>query len=201
MTRRRKRWLLWGSLVSIPLLIVSPFVLVVSFQICCAHKHCIKQTGIAFRVYAADHEGRFPADTNGFGNALLLLVKGGFLGDTNGHYSVGPITGPGDDGEVFREALRTGQRIPEEKCSRVYIQGLSETNNPQIVILFDKKPTMGGDHFRRPWGPLLREVCFVDGSMQRILEKSWAAFSSNQVELLVGDGFDRATAKHYFQIP
>jgi hypothetical protein len=35
-----------------------------------------------------------PYDTNVFGNALLLLVKGGYLGDTGGVYSIGPITGP-----------------------------------------------------------------------------------------------------------
>lgn len=199
--RRRTKWVLLGSLVCVPLLFVLAFVFVVFFNVFHAHEHCIKQTGLAFRLYAADHGGMFPSDTNGFGNALLLLVKGGFLGDTNGHYSIGPLTGPGDDGEVFREALRTGQRIPEEKCSRVYIQGLSEENNHQIVILFDKKPTPGGDHFRRPWGPLLREVCFVDGSMQCIQEDHWPAFSSNQVELLVQAGFHRSKAAHYFQIP
>ncbi|HNU53101.1 MAG TPA: hypothetical protein PKJ98_19585 [Verrucomicrobiota bacterium] len=177
------------------------FACVLFFNLFHAHEHCIKQTGAAFRSYATEHDGKFPADTNGFGNALLLLVKGGYLGDTNGHYGVGPITGPGDDGEVFREALRTGLRIPEEKCSRVYIQGLSKANNPRLVILFDKRPTPGSDHFHRPWGPLLREVCFLDGSMQCIQESSWPAFASNQVELLVQEGFERAQATHYFHIP
>jgi hypothetical protein len=179
---------------------VLAFACVVFFNQFHAHEHCIKQAGVAFRLYASEHDGMFPSDTNGFGNALLLLVKDGFLGDTNGHYSIGPITGPGDDGKVFREALQTGQRIPEEKCSRIYIQGLSE-ENVQSVILFDKKPTPGGDHFRRPWGPLLREVCLADGSMQVISEANWPAFSSNQVELLVQAGFERSKAAHYFQIP
>ncbi|MEI9863094.1 MAG: hypothetical protein WDN00_00755 [Limisphaerales bacterium] len=44
------------------------------------HQHCIKQTSLAFNVYASDHNGQFPASTNGFGNALLLLVQGGYLG-------------------------------------------------------------------------------------------------------------------------
>jgi hypothetical protein len=101
---------------------------------------------------------------------------------------------------VFREALKTGARIPEEKCSRIYIQGLSETNNPQIAILFDKKPTPGGDHFRRPWGPLLREVCMLDGSMEVIREENWPAFSRRQIELLVEDGMNRGAAEHYYRI-
>jgi hypothetical protein len=164
------------------------------FNVFHAHEHCIKETGLAFRDYALGHFGNLPADTNGFGNALLLLVKGEYS-------SIGEITGPGDDGREFREALKTGAPIPDEKCSRIYIQGLSETNNPQIAILWDKKPTRGGDHFRRPWGPLLREACLLDGSMKVIPETSWAAFVSNQVELLVQDGMPRTTARHYYEIP
>src|SRR6185295_9535901 len=100
-------------------------------------------------------------------------------------------------GEIFSEALKTGARIPEDKCSRIYIQGLSENNNPDVAILFDKKPTPGGDHFRRPWGPLLREVCMLDGSMQVIREENWPSFSKNQIELLVQEGIERSTAKRY----
>ena len=197
---RRKKWVIWGSLILCPIFFVAAFVLMMVFNAFHAHEHCIKQAGLAFKMYSMDNNGKLPYDTNGFGNALLLLVKSGHLGDTNGQYSIGPITGPGDDGKLFREAIKTGARIPEEKCSRVYIQGLSETNNPEIAILFDKKPTPGGDHFRRPWGPLVREVCLLDGSMQVIPDKSWSRFSSSQVELLVQDGIARETAQHYHQL-
>ncbi len=177
---------MWGSLIFIPVFLVAAFICMAVFNVFHAHEHCIKQAGLAFRTYALDNNGDFPYDTNGFGNALLLLVKGGYLGDdTNGQYSIGPITGPGDDGRVFRGALKTGAPIAEQKCSRIYIQGLSETNNPNIAILWDKKSSPGGNHFHRPWGPLLREVCLLDGSMQVVPEKNWAAFSGNQVELLV----------------
>jgi hypothetical protein len=37
--------------------------------------------------------------------------------------------------------------------------------------------------------------------MPIIPEKDWAAFASNQVELLVKDGIPRATAWHYYEIP
>ena len=74
--------------------------------------------------------------------------------------------------------------IPEEKCSRVYVQGLCETNSPEIAILFDRYSTPGGDHFHSPWRPLVREVCMLDGSMQVIRETNWAQFSSSQIELL-----------------
>jgi hypothetical protein len=43
------------------------------------HQHCIKITGSAFSLYAADHNGVLPFSTNGFGTALLSLVKEGYL--------------------------------------------------------------------------------------------------------------------------
>ncbi len=200
-TKPRKIWVFLGLFIATPFVLLSLYICLIVLNVFHAHEHCIKQTGLAFITYAADHDGKLPSDTNGFGNALLLLVRGGYLGDTNSEHCIRLITGPGDDGALFRDALQTGARIPEEKCSRVYIQGLSEKNNPQIVILFDKKPCRGGDHFRRPFGPLVREVCLLDGAMEVIPEKNWPRFASNQVELLVQDGFDKATAKRLLQIP
>ena len=197
---RRKKGVIWGMVILIPVFFVAAYIGLGVFNAFHAHEHRIKQAGVAFRTYALDNNGNFPYDTNGFGNALLLLAKAGYFGDTNGQY-IGPITGPGDDGSLFREALKTGAPIPEQKCSRIYIQGLSETNNPQIAILWDKKSCPGGDHFRRPWGPLVREVCLLDGDMRIISETNWAVFASNQVELLVQDGIPRATARHYYEIP
>jgi hypothetical protein len=194
MTQARKKWLRWGSLLMVPLVAVLAFVCMGAFNLFHSHEHCIKSAGLGFQAYAHEHQGSFPSNTNGFGNALLVLVKGGYC-------TIGEITGPGDDGRVFGEAMKTGAPIPEERCSRVYIQGLSGNDNPQIALLFDKKPTHGGDHFRRPWRPLLREVSLLDGSMQAILEKNWPAFASNQVELLVQAGIVRTAAQHYYRIP
>ena len=196
----QKKWIFWGCLL-IPVLAPLTFICLMGLNVFHAHEHCIKQAGLAFHTYARDHDGRLPYDTNGFGNALLLLVKGGYLGDIKGVNSIGPVTGPGDKGQVFKRALKTGERIPEELCSRIYIQGLSETNDPQIVILFDKKSCPGGDHFRRPWGPREREICLLDGSMQGVSDKRWPEFSSNQVELLVQAGIPREAAKKYYQLP
>ncbi|MPN59134.1 hypothetical protein SDC9_206853 [bioreactor metagenome] len=101
---------------------------------------------------------------------------------------------------MFRKALETGAPIPEQDCSRIYIQGLSTSSNPQIAILWDKKSTRGGDHGRKPWHPRLREVCLVDGTIQRIQDQDWAAFVANQVDLLVREGFSREAALHYYSI-
>jgi hypothetical protein len=156
------------------------------------HQHCIKQTGLTFRMYEGDHFGRLPFSTNGFGDALLQLV------DTNETYNIRLICGPGDDGQLFYEALANHSVVPEEKCSRVYIQGLCETNDPQICILFDRNSCRGGDHFRSPWGHRVREACLLDGAMGIISDEKWPEFSRNQVELLVAAGFSRSNALHYY---
>jgi hypothetical protein len=83
-----------------------------------AHQHCIKLTGLVFYAYAQEHGGQLPFSTNGFGNALLLLTKGGYLGGTN---DVTEICGPDDDGHIFKEALTNNSVVPEDQCSRVYI--------------------------------------------------------------------------------
>ncbi|MGV3774623.1 MAG: hypothetical protein ACO1QB_17115, partial [Verrucomicrobiales bacterium] len=106
--------------ICISLLILLPLCLfgIALFNPFGRHEHCIKIAGSAFRNYATDHEGQFPYHTNGFGNALLLMVGEGYFGDINGSYSVNYLTAPGDNGEVYRRALQTDEAIPEEKCSR-----------------------------------------------------------------------------------
>lgn len=202
MQKPRKK-LLWIFLIffGIPISLVTAFICIAIFNPFHVHEHCIKNTGLALRIYATDHGDRFPADTNGFGNALLLLLKEGYLGETNDIHSSRLITAPGDNGEIFRKALQTSSPIiPDEKCTRIYIQGLSESNSPDIAILFDRYPTPGGDHFRRPWGPLQREVCTLDGSMKVINEEQWPAFAKNQIELLMQNGMTRSLAERYYRL-
>lgn len=193
-----KRWIKRGLWIFAALVVALVAFVAYFWFIYPVHQHCIKVAGTGFRLYSEDHDGKLPFDTNGFGDALLLLVKSGSLGDPPDgcHY----VTGGSDDGSVFRAALASGAHIPEEKCSRIYVQGLSETNDPQIAILFDRYSAPGGDHFHRPWGPMLREVCLLDGSMQLIAEKNWSRFSSDQIELLVQNGISRATAQHYYAL-
>lgn len=163
-----------------------------------SHRHCIQVAGSALRLYADDHEGRYPYDTNGYGAALLTLLKGDILGGTNS-FHVGPITAPGDRGSVFTNALIHNVVVPESSCTRVYVQGLSESNNPELAILFDKYPTRGGDHFRRPWGPLQREVIFVMSGFKVIDEADWPKFAQRQIQLLIAEGFSRERAMELYR--
>ena len=155
-----------------------------------AHHHCMKIAGMEFREYAMEHGGALPYHTNGYGDALLLLVK-------DKPEDIPFVCGPGDDGHVFSTALAHGLHVPQEQCSRVYVQGLNETNYPGICILFDRRSVKGGDHFYGSGKPV-REVCLLDGSMQTIPDAGWAEFSRQQVELLVEAGFTREKALEYY---
>jgi hypothetical protein len=155
------------------------------------HLHCIKQVSIAFHIYSSEHQGQLPFSTNGFGDALLLLAK-------EDPSDIFCLCGPDDDGHIFRDAIKNNTIVREDQCSRVYVQGLSETNDPQICLLSDRNSCRGGDHFRSPWGHRVREVSLLDGSMQVIRDENWPEFSRQQVELLVAAGFSRTNALRYF---
>jgi hypothetical protein len=155
------------------------------------HRHCITNAGVQLDVYASDHDGRFPYDPKGYGNALLLMDDDYFE----------TLTGPGYDASPFRRAKQTGEDLPEDECGRVYIQGLRKAGNLDIALLFDKLPTPGGDHCglpRRLWAPLGREVWFVGGHQEFVKETEWPAFSARQVDLLVTGGFNRQEAERLF---
>ena len=158
------------------------------------HAHCIVQAGLSMDSYAADHDGRFPMDTNGYGNALLQLTN------YMANFWAG-FTGPGYDGKVFEDAARTGGRIPESDCGRVYIQGLGSSDNPDIALFFDKMPSPGGDHCqgpRRIFAPLVREVWTIGSGHRVVRENEWAAYSKEQIELLVTAGISRRQAEEYY---
>ena len=98
---------------------------------------------------------------------------------------------------MFSNALTHGFHVPESQCSRVYVQGLSRTNDPQLCILFDRRSVPAGDHFYGS-GKRVREACMIDGSMEVVPDKGWTEFSRRQVELLVAAGFKREKALEYY---
>ncbi len=193
---RKNRWIvgLICGLVLLPVILVGASVAVGMFNLFHAHEHCIKGTGSILQQYAAGHKGQLPYEPSGFGDAILAFLK-------DDPEMAGYFAAPGDDGSFLKSCLRSGTHVPEERCTRTYVQGLSETNNLDIAVVFDRYPTRGGDHFRRPWGPWLREVCLLDGSMRVIAEENWPAFRQQQIELLVAEGFGRADAEHYYHDP
>lgn len=130
-TKPRWRRVLTAALCAVGILVAALGALVVLWfrHLDRVHQHCIVQAGIAFRLYAADHDGWMPFHTNGFGDALLLLVKAKYL------ENVRCVCGPGDDGRALSEDLNAGSDVAESNCSRVYVQGLGPTNDARICSL------------------------------------------------------------------
>jgi len=147
--------------------------------------------GLSLSYYAHDHSGRFPCHTNGYGDALVMMDPGWDAA----------LTGPGYDAAVFARVRRTGEDAPESEFGRVYVQGLAETNDPEIVLLFDKMPSPGGDHCHFPdrfFAPPTREVYTIGGSRCEIRESVWPEFAKRQIELLVTAGIERDQAERYY---
>jgi hypothetical protein len=131
---KRSRQFITAALVLIPI----GFILAVAYikshplvfnESLWQHGHCMPQAAGALRVYAHENGGRFPFHTNGYGDALLLV------GQEGPYYY---LTGPGYDTRVFEQAWASKGDVDEALCDRVYVQGLTETNDPRIAVLFDK---------------------------------------------------------------
>ena len=81
------------------------------------------------------------------------------------------------------------------------MQGLTIKSNPDLVILFDKVPTPGGDHChfpRRLWAEYCRDVPYADCRNGLVRESEWPDFARKQVELLVKEGIARAEAERLY---
>lgn len=158
-----------------------------------SHAHCMKAATLGLLNYADQHSGRLPAHPGGYGDALLLL-------DDEGDYA---LTGPGYDEGPLKEARRTGNHLPDEECGRVYIQGLTDkpkSGSTNVVVIFDKLPNPGDHHHltERIFGPLGREVGYVDGHIEFIPESAWTAFVKSQIPLLVAEGIDPKEAERLY---
>ena len=187
--KRRWKWFavaaVLGVLIAVAYVLTHPLVFNESLW---RHAHCIKIAGLELERYADQNGGRFPSHPGGYGDALLLLNEDCYF----------VLTGPGYDAAAFHEAKRRGSDLPEEKCGRVYVQGLTKRSNPEAALLFDKLPTPGGDHCHVParlWAPLGREVWLVGGWQIFVPESEWPDFSGRQVELLVKEGLARQEAE------
>lgn len=195
---RKKRWIVSCSVVLLltPLLWFIGLIAIAALNPFHAHEHCNKNLSLSLRLYASDHEGRFPYHTNGFGDALLLLLREGYTED------VRILTAPGDNGAPYLQSLSNHTDVDESKCSRIYIQGLREATAGEysVVTVFDAYPTRGGDHFRRPWGEPMRDIVWIDGSGDSVHENKWPLFATNQIELLVQRGKDRSEMEKLFGV-
>ena len=161
------------------LLIGGSFLAALAYwSLAVVHQHCLTQALTALHTYADNHDGKLPVSPKGFGDALLLLCQESLISSNS------VLVAPGGDTKVFDDALSGSHEVDEQQCSRVYVQGLTNKDSGRIAVLFDRNPSRGGDHNRRPWGALVREVGFLDSTMSVISEADWPNFARHQIELL-----------------
>ncbi len=162
------------------------------------HVHCIKVASFHLNGYSHDHGGSFPASERGWGDALLLLSS-----DKSDFSWLPFFLGVGDDGSYLRHAMTYGEDVVEEKCSRIYVQGLNNKSDPSIALLFDRNSVKGGDHFHGlPGKKKLREAITVGGAFMTITDDRWPEFVRQQRELLRIEGFsEMAIADVYGPAP
>jgi len=159
-----------------------------------SHQHCIKSAIFTLAEYASEHGGEYPKSEKGWGDAMLSFASGP---DDTGW--VRYFVGVDDDGAYLIRALKTGEDVMEDRCTRIYVQGLTEKSSPGIAILFDRNSVKGGDHFRGlPGQKPLREVITVEGSHQMIRDEQWHSFVARQRELLKDEGFPEDEISRYY---
>lgn len=189
--KRIKPWIKAGLIAIAVLFAIAVGLVIHARSLPPVHQHCIKAAGSALQMYATDHGGVFPVHANGFGDALALSAAEEY---DDGHC----LVGADDDASWLKAAATNKTDVPEELCTRIYVQGLNPSQC-ELAVLFDRYAVRGGDHFRSRRREYLREVCMADGSMQTITTNRWFAFVTNQVELLVQAGIPRATAEAYYR--
>src|SRR5690242_15980777 len=128
---------------------------------------CSKGLGLALRFYAGDHEDWLPHGEAAPETSLSLLYQNDesatwFLGGKNIPTKV-----------VEAELIRDGLLKPES-CGWHYIEGLKESDDPQVVVAWDK--TRGLDHNGKRRSGLEHEVVLLDGSTQYIPTAKWSQF-------------------------
>lgn len=158
------------------------------------HQHCIKAAIFILMDYAAKHDGAYPKNDRGWGDAMLSFASS--PDDTDW---VKFFVGVDDDGAHLIRALKSGEDVIEDQCTRIYVQGLTEKSDSSIAILFDRNSVKGGDHFRGlPGQQPLREVITIDGAHRMIKDPEWSSFVARQRKLLKNEGFADSEISRYY---
>ena len=133
---------------------------------------CAKGVSFALQEYARDHGGMFPigGDTP---EASLSLLYSNYL-------DAYTLRGKSVPLETVEHALGKNGKLDPESCGWHYVEGLTEADNPQIAIVWDKVG-LGHNGERLKSGG--HEVVLLDGSTTYVGGKRWPEFIEEQKKL------------------
>jgi hypothetical protein len=130
------------------------------------------------RVYAHDHGGWFPRSDKDSLDALRKLYP---------DYAGGPeLAGLSGDIDAVMQCLKEGKPLTG-KSSWVYVQGLKNTDDPTLALLWDSHPGRYGTGVNQR-GPVMRghvvsTIGMINGFETNVVDADWTNFLRQQEEL------------------
>lgn len=134
---------------------------------------CLKAIGLSLRLYSRDNDDRFPSGGPTPEASLSMLLPS--------YCDLNTLKGKTVKLEAAKAALDRDGVLDSNSCGWIYVEGLNESDSPEMPILWDRVPGLGHNGQRiRDNG---REVLFVDGHTEWISGARWADFLSRQQTL------------------
>jgi len=123
--------------------------------------------------YAHDHEGWLPKSDKGPFDALQKLYP---------DYCDGPeLVGLSGDRDALLRALKNGEPLNAKLTSWVYVQGLRDTDDASLAVLWESKSGLSSDG--KNYHANGHAVIFLNATRKQIPESDWANFLEQQARL------------------
>lgn len=117
--------------------------------------NCIKQIGLAMRMYSNKYDDEFPAGKKTPFDSLGLIIEDGFLQDAH------CFTSHAKSRELI-QYYKKYKKIPKNLCCYRYNEGLSESAPADSVVMYYYKP-IKWCCYMHPENSAGRLILFVDG--------------------------------------
>jgi hypothetical protein len=126
----------------------------------------------ALRTYASEHDGAYPDGTNSY--RALAELHPRYLAD-----STEMLAGLSGDRHRVVQEVKAGRPIGSNECSWVYFPGLHTSDNPKLMLIYERTSGVRFDGMRKPG----RAVGFVDNQFAQIPDEKWNSFVAEQEKL------------------
>jgi hypothetical protein len=137
---------------------------------------CSAGLGMGLRQYAEDHGNWLPHGEATPEASLSLLYKDDSV------TALWTLGGKNIPHETVEATLKRDGKLSPATCGWHYVEGLRETDNPEIAVAWDK--VIGLGHNGQRVRGMMHEVILLDSSHPNIRKEAWPEFIANQKQLL-----------------